>query len=285
MLRRSALAAHLSVCPLRPVQCDLCPARVLRSELEAHFQANLVSHLLALQRSCRTERVKAELLSSELQQLRKDAADARKEAAELRRQVCSGPLFAFFFDIAPLSLLCSHYVSNDFVCGDHVYYFALHRQGAYFSAYLYLKSGALPVQLSFVLMVKQRRPQGASPAPRSPEHRAEGEVDLSMEPEGVVLGEGSHLPASLSPVTSFVSSSASSSFSTPSPSSLSSSPVSLRVKLDVEYRAAEGKGVSNWSASPSHTRRAHAPDRRPTHSCSGAPVVFVYPSPGSRCRT
>ena len=253
VIRRSTLAAHLSVCPLRPVQCDLCPARVLRSEVEAHFQANLASHLMALQRSHRSEALKGDLLLSELGKLRQENADMRREVAELTRQVCSPPLFAFFFDIAPLSLLCSHYVSNDFVCGDHSYYFALHRQANCFSAFIYLKTGNTPVRLSYVLMVKQRkqlhRTNASSPAPHSPpEQRVEGEVDGLLEQhDAAALGAGQQQPPlSLSPVTSLVSSSVSSAFSSPSDSPFSPSPVSLRVKLDVEYKAAEGKGIANW---------------------------------------
>ena len=251
VIRRSTLAAHLAVCPLRPIQCDLCPARVLRSGVEAHFQANLASHLIALQRSHRSEQLKSDLLLSELSKLRKENSDMRREVGELSRQVCSPPLFAFFFDIAPLSLLCSHYISNDFVCGDHSYYFALHRQGNFFSAFVYLKTGATPVRLSYVLMVKQRkqphRTAASSPAPPSPsEQRVDGEVDGLLEHDAAAVVGPSQPPLSLSPVTSLVSSSSSSAFSSPSPPPFSPSPVSLRVKLDVEYKAAEGKGIANW---------------------------------------
>ena len=253
VIRRSALADHLSVCPVRPIQCDLCFAPVLRCQLSQHYADNVASHLLALHRTVRTDRVRSDLLTGELVKLRKENSLLRKEMAELSRHVHSGPLFAYFFDIAPISLLCSHYISNDFVCGDHVFYFALHRQQHLFSAYLYLKSGTTPIPLSFVLMVKQRK--GAESSPGSEAHQVAGAVDAEMddvEASGLVDAAAAvdaaaepqdDLPSALSPVTSF---SASSSTAFSASSSTSTSPVCLRVKLDVEYRAAEGKGVSNW---------------------------------------
>ena len=260
VIRRSGLAAHLSVCLLRPIQCDLCFASVLRCQLSQHYADNLVSHMLALQRTVRTERSRSDVLSDELVQVRKENSLLRKEMAELSRHVHSGPLFAYFFDIAPISLLCSHYISNDFLCGDHVYYFALHRQQHLFSAYLYLKSGSTPVALSFVLMLKQRKAAVAATvaqhSPTSDMHRVEGAVDVDVDVDEVeasglantaaaadAAGEPqSDLPSALSPGTPF--SASSTAFSASSVGF--TSPVCLRVKLDVEYSGAEGKGVSNW---------------------------------------
>ena len=253
VIRRSAMGAHLSVCPLRLISCDLCPARFLRSELESHFHSNLTSHLVALAHSHRTEQLKREQAVSEAAALRKEAAELRWEVAELHRQIRSSPLFAFFFDIHPLSLLGSHYVSNDFVCGDHVYCFALHRQGDAFSAFVHLKSGAVPVQLSYVLMVKRRKRGGmgmatadSSPAPLSPELRPEGEGEGAGSAVGSGVGAGVR-GGSVSPAGSLASSASSvSSHSAAGWSSAPASAVCLRVKVEAEFGAAEGKGISNW---------------------------------------
>ena len=184
VLRRSALADHLSVCPLRPIQCDLCFAPVLRCQLSQHYADNVASHLLALHATVRSDRACSNVLSGGLMKARKEVALLRRSMADLSRHVHSGPLFAYFFDIAHFSLLCSHYFSNDFVCGDHVFYFVLHRQQQLFSAYLCLKRGTTSVALSFVLMVKQRK-AAAQLSPASETSRIEGAI-ATAEGKGVL---------------------------------------------------------------------------------------------------
>jgi len=169
----------------------------------------------------------------------------------MQRQVSSGPLFAYFFDIHPISLLCSHYVSNDFVCGDHVYYFALHRAANLFSAYLYLKLGQTPLKLTYVLIVKKRPQETATPA------------DAAVVADAIDINT-SHSTQHITYTTSSGDTSAfgnSTPRSSSSPSSLTRSTICLRSKLDVEYQAKEGKGVRDWfSLTDLQSRGGYSPD-------------------------